>query len=487
MLQAKNGDNLYELLRSADLAPEAFCGGNGKCGKCTVTVNGTEVLSCRTIVDRDLCITIPPRDGVHVLTGTDISCPEKSITTTDAISCSSDGGLFIAFDVGTTTVVCFLLDATGRVLASAGDLNPQVVYGADVVSRLRSASAGTLGEQSRLIQECMIRLINRVCGKTGADTGHVQVISVVGNPTMQQLFLGLDISNLITIPFTPALQECVISPAGDLFPVCPDAVLLTVPDVSGYVGADTIACILSTEMYKSDALTLLIDIGTNGEMVLGNKKHMVACATAAGPALEGANIRFGMRSTEGAIDHVYLENGAVHCHVIGEGKAKGICGSGLIDAIAVFLELGRLDRRGRILPVGEEALPLTDSIFLTQDDIREVQLAKSAIATGIRLMAEETGVEIDAVENVYLAGAFGSFLSPDNACYIGLIPEELIGRIKAVGNAAGAGACRIACSEAQFRLTKNLAGRTELLELASLPGFRAQFAKNMYFHTPYKA
>ena len=478
-LRAKGGDNLYELLRSAGLAPEAFCGGNGRCGKCTVTVNGVEALSCRTAVDRDLCVTVPRRDGVRVLTGT----VAEAVPASGAL----DGGLFLSFDIGTTTVVCFLLDAAGRVLASAGDLNPQVVYGADVVSRLRSASAGTLGEQSRLIRECMARLIERVCGEAGADAGCVRAISVVGNPTMQQLFLGLDVTNLVTIPFTPALRQCDRSSAGELFPACPDAVLLTVPDVSGYVGADTVACVLSTEMYARDALTLLIDIGTNGEMVLGGKERLVTCATAAGPALEGANIRFGMRSTEGAIDRVFLENSAVRCHVIGGGRAKGICGSGLIDAVAVFLELGRLDRRGRILPTGEETLPLTDGVFLTQEDIREVQLAKSAVASGIRLMAEETGADLNAVETVYLAGAFGSFLSPDSACRIGLLPEELAGRIRAVGNAAGAGACRIACSEAQFRMTEELAGRMELLELASLPGFRTQFAKNMYFDTAGRA
>lgn len=471
-LEAESGANLYELLRQAGLAPEAFCGGSGKCGKCTVHVDGEDVLSCRTVISRDICVTVPQRDGINVL------ADSGRCFTADALR----KGPFIAFDIGTTTVVCFLMDSDGNVLASAGELNPQVVYGADVVSRLRSASSGTLHEQSRLIRECMSRLISHVCNKAGVNAAEIGIISVVGNPTMQQLFLDIDTKNLITIPFTPILKKADACPAGDVLPVCPDAVLLTVPDVSGYIGADTVACVLSTEMYKSDAITLMIDIGTNGEMVLGNKDRMVTCATAAGPALEGANIRFGMRGAEGAIDHVYIENGGVRCHVIGEGEAKGICGSGLIDAVAVFLELGRLDKRGRILPAGEGRLMLTDEVYLTQDDIREVQLAKSAIASGIRLMAKEYGASLDAVEKVYLAGAFGSFLSPESACRIGLIPDELEGRIEAIGNAAGAGSRMIACSTSQFALSQELPARMELLELAALPAFQMQFAKNMYFN-----
>ena len=470
-LSAESGTNLYALLRQSGLAPEAFCGGNGKCGKCTVNADGEDVLSCRSFISRDMTVTVPRKDGINVLAG------NGRTFTGDAMG----KGPSIAFDIGTTTVVCFLLGEDGSVLSSAGELNPQVVYGADVVSRLRSAASGTLSDQSRLIRDCMGRLIARVCLDTGTDAADVRAVAVVGNPTMQQLFLGIDTKNLTTIPFTPALRECGVSPARDVLPVCPNAELLTVPDVSGYVGADTVACVLSTEMYSSDALTLMIDIGTNGEMVLGNRERMVTCATAAGPALEGASIKFGMRGAEGAIDHVYIENDALRCHVIGEGPAKGICGSGLIDALAVFLELGRLDKRGRILPVGCDRLELTNEVYLTQDDVREVQLAKSAIASGIRLMAEEYGVGLNAVERVYLAGAFGSFLSPESACRIGLIPPELAGRIEAVGNAAGAGARRIACSDAQFALTQELAGRMELLELASLPGFQMQFAKNMYF------
>lgn len=468
-LECTAGENLYALLRGAGLAPEAFCGGNGKCGKCTVRMDGENVLSCRTAVTGDITVSIPQRDGINVLT-------EKNTVGVGELS-----GLRAAFDIGTTTVVCFLTDGNGRLLASAGELNPQVVYGADVVSRIRSAMSGSCREQGRLIRNCMCELLRRVCAQVGAECESIGLVSVVGNPTMQQLFLGLDVSNLVTIPFSPALTHAESVPAGEYLPVCPSAELLIVPDVSGYIGADTVGCILSTEMYKTDALTLMIDIGTNGEMVLGNRERLLSCATAAGPALEGANIRCGMRGAYGAIDRVYIENGEIRCHVIGETAAKGICGSGLIDAAAVLLALGRLDKRGHILPRGCERIELADGVFLTQEDIRELQLAKGAIAAGILLLAKNFGVETADIERVCLAGAFGSFLSAKNACRIGLIPPELEGKIETVGNAAGAGARLIGQNRENFMRTEDIVQRTELMELASQPDFQRCFAKNMYF------
>lgn len=239
-------------------------------------------------------------------------------------------------------------------------------------------------------------------------------------------------------------------------------------------------CVLATEIYKKEPITLMVDIGTNGEMVLGNKHRMIACSTAAGPALEGANIQFGMRGTEGAIDHVWLENGEVRCSVIGGGKALGICGSGLIDAIAVGLEMGLLNKRGRIQNE-EHILRLTEDIYLTQDDIRQVQLAKGAIYAGIFLMAKQLGLEVKDIEKVQLAGAFGSFLNPKSACRMGLLPEELLEKIEAVGNAAGSGAKMLACDDSLLPLTEKLTQTIEFLELASLPEFSRTFAKSMNF------
>ena len=261
--------------------------------------------------------------------------------------------------------------------------------------------------------------------------------------------------------------------------------MLIVPDISGYVGADTMGCVLSTRLYDADELTLMVDIGTNGEMVLGNKERMIACSTAAGPALEGANILFGMRGTDGAIDHVKNKNGEFSCSVIGGGKAEGICGSGLIDAVAASLDAGMINKRGRIISTdeidGQRFIPLCDGVYLNQEDIRQVQMAKGAICAGVQLMAKQLGKEVLDIKHVLLAGAFGSFMDPDSACRIGLLPEELQGRIVAVGNAAGSGAKLMARDKAEISRAQELKEKIEFLELASLKEFSGTFARAMNF------
>lgn len=467
-LSAHQGANILEVLRSAGLAPDVPCGGNGKCGKCRVLVDGVEQLACQTTVDRNMTVTLPQKAGLNVL--------QEGISGAFSVEPKKDGQL-LAFDIGTTSVVCFLLDGQiGKELGKASMLNPQTVFGADVISRIQRALAGELAAETAAIRKGMTELIRQVTDKPEDIT----LVSVVGNPAMQQLFLGISPENLAGVPFDPVLTQAKAVPCAEYLPICPNAQLLIVPDISGYIGADTMGCVLATELYKKETITLMVDIGTNGEMVLGNKDRMIACSTAAGPALEGANIQFGMRGTEGAIDHVWLENGDVKCSVIGGGKALGICGSGLIDAIAVGLEMGLLNKRGRILNE-EHIFHLTETVYLTQDDVRQVQLAKGAIYAGIFLMAKQLGLEVKDIKKVQLAGAFGSFLNPKSACRIGLLPEELLDRIEAVGNAAGSGAKMLACDDQLLPLTEELTNQIEFLELASLPEFSRTFAKSMNF------
>jgi predicted metal-binding protein len=326
----------------------------------------------------------------------------------------------------------------------------------------------------------MTELIQTVCEEAGVLPEKIGVISIVGNPAMQQLFLGISPENLSRVPFAPVLTEAKAVPCGERLPICKHARLLIVPNIAGYVGADTVGCILATGLYAEEKLTLLVDIGTNGEIVLGNKDRMIACATAAGPALEGANIQFGMRASDGAIDHVWLENGEMKYSVIGGGSPKGICGSGLIDAIAVGLKLGQINKRGRIQRE-DRIFPLTQDVYLTQEDIRQVQLAKGAICAGITLLTKQLGVELRDIQKVQLAGAFGSFMNPENACRIGLLPEELLERIEVVGNAALSGAKMLALDGTLLPLSQKLTQKTEFLELASLPSFPKTFAKGMLF------
>ncbi len=471
-IEAAPGSNLLQVLRSAGHAPDAPCGGNGSCGKCKVLLNGQEVLACQTAVNADMTVTLPQAGTQKTLTAT--SHPQTPIEPLRP-------GYLLAFDIGTTTVVGYLLDSkTGQTLACESVQNPQTAFGADVISRIQHALKGNLAALISAIRSCVDTLAHSLCEKADIAPEAIGVISMVGNPAMQQLFLGISPENLSMIPFAPVLTKAKTEPAATYLPAFTKALLLIAPNISGFVGADTLAGIFATNLHRQDELTLLVDIGTNGEMVLGNRHRMVACSTAAGPALEGANIQFGMRGQSGAIDHVWLENGKIRYSVIDDVKALGICGSGLIDAVAVALEQGLLNQRGKIL-TEDRLVHITDRIYLTQDDIRQVQLAKGAISAGIRLMADHLGVSLDAIQQVSLAGAFGTYMNPASACRIGLLPAELEAKIQAVGNAAGSGAMQFAVSARYFAETDALLSKTEFLELASIPGFQRCFAENMRF------
>lgn len=480
LLTAENGTSLFELLRSNGLTPESPCGGMGLCGKCKVTVNGSEVLACKTLIDCDMEVILPEKAKAEVLvSGAQTKLEMKPL---------KDGPL-IAFDIGTTTVVCYLLDEeNGLELAHASMLNPQQPYGADVISRIQAALNGELESQRDIIRSGMTGLIAECCSKAAIAPDSVGVISVVANPCMQQLFMGILPDNLAGVPFSPVLVEAKTVPAADYLPICSNAILAVVPDISGYVGADTVGCVLSTRMYEATDEVLMVDIGTNGEMVLESKGRLTACSTAAGPALEGAKIKFGMRGSPGAIDHVWLENGEIKTSVIGGIEATGICGSGLIDAVAVALKAELINKGGRIQCKdeidGQRFIRLTKNVYLTQEDIREVQLAKGAIAAGIRLMAQHLDIEVCDIDRVLLAGAFGSFMDPENACAIGLLPYELSGKVQAVGNAAGAGSKMIACSSDELARTGELVKKTEFIELAALKEFQMAFAMGMSFEDP---
>ena len=471
--------NLLELLRENGVALSAPCGGLGTCGKCVVRLNDEDVLACQTFVSKDCTVEVPETEETVVLTR-GISLGDVPLL--DPVA----SGDLLAVDIGTTTVAAFLLDGkTGTQLATASLLNPQSSYGADVISRIQAAVDGSLAELQRLITDGVDALVETLCEKAGRSPADIGVVSIVGNPAMQQLFLGVDPKNLASVPFDPVLTETKLVAAKDYLPACGNATLLVVPDIAGYVGADTVGAVLATKLDSADDNVLLVDIGTNGEMVLRANGRMAACSTAAGPALEGAKITFGMRGAPGAIDKVWLEDGELRSHVIGDTEATGICGSGLIDAVASFLDLGLINKRGRIQSTketnGQRVLYLNNDIYLTQNDIHEVMLAKGAIAAGVELLAKTLGITVSDIDRVLLAGAFGSFLNADNACRIGLLPAGLEGKATAVGNAAGVGACRMALSRAEFERTAELLKHIQFVELANLPDFMTVFARRMGF------
>ncbi len=477
-ISAAPGENLLSLLRREDLAPHAPCGGKGTCGKCMVLVNGMEQLACQTYVTEDLYIELLGK-------GENATILSKGTNGILSVDEGLEGNL-LAIDLGTTTMVCYLLDKHGQEMAVASALNSQGAYGADVVSRIQAALDGQQAEICACVRKGLTALILEACSKANTAPDTIARIALVANPCMQQLLMDISPKNLAKVPFAPLLTQWKIIPAEDIFPVCPNAEFVVVPDISGYVGADTMGCVLSTGMYQKETITLMVDIGTNGEMVMGNQHRMAACSTAAGPALEGANIRFGMRGSIGAIDHVTWDGGNLKIHVIGETKAKGICGSGLIDAVSEMLKHGIINHRGRIVSdeqefEGERAFYLTEDICLTQSDIRQVQLAKGAIAAGVELLAKQLEIDLTDIHEVLLAGAFGSFIEPQSACTIGLLPPVLLPKIHAVGNAAGSGAKMIVCSQSSQALAGELSREIEFLELAALPEFQRIFAKQTNF------
>ncbi len=470
ILTVPAGENLLKVLQEAGLHPDAPCGGNGTCGKCKVLLDGQAVLACRQTVDRNMTVTLPQKAEAVIL---------AEGLAAQAVP-DGDHAYVLAFDIGTTTVVCYLLDGrTGETLAQASCLNPQTQYGADVISRLQYVMKENDGAMQRVILEALGQLTCQAAADAEIAPEEITLGCIVGNTAMHHLLLHIDPKPLVTPPYMPDVSQGLELPAQGLLPISPTGIVRILPNIAGFVGADTVGCLVATRFDQFDKLTLMIDIGTNGEMVLGDKNGFLACSTAAGPAFEGAKISCGMRGTAGAVDHVWLEDGQVNYHVIGDGEAVGLCGSGLLDLVAVLLETEDILGSGRM---PDKAYRLGDSqVVLTQLDVREVQLAKAAIRAGIELMCQQLGRRIEEIDQVLLAGAFGNYMDPRSACRIGMIPPCLVDKIVPVGNAAGSGAKLCAVSSGEYTHSQALAQNAQFLELASLPQFQDKYVDSMLF------
>ncbi len=464
------GSNLMEALRSAGYGPDAPCGGKGTCGKCKVIWNGKEVLACQTLVEQDGAVELPQKGETVILTA----------GLTAKVTADGKNPYVLAFDIGTTTVVAYLLDGiTGDLLSQASGLNPQGVFGADVICRIQHVMMTGTDELQTAIIAALGELTLETAAKANIDPAQIGLAAVVGNTAMHHLLLGIDPKPLTVPPYMPNVAHAMTVPAKGMLPIHPEGVVRVLPNIAGFVGADTVGCMAATRFDKQDELTLMIDIGTNGEMVLGDRERRIACSTAAGPAFEGAKISCGMRGATGAVDRVWLENGRLRYHVIGEGKAVGLCGSGLLDMVACLLETEDISPSGR-MACGTFRLADTD-VVLTQQDVREVQLAKGAIRAGVELMCEYLNRDVEDIRSVLLAGAFGNYMDPVSACRIGMIPPCLQEKIRPIGNAAGEGAKLSALSEAEYQYSRELARDTQFLELASLPQFQDRFVDALCF------
>ncbi|MGH3735719.1 MAG: ASKHA domain-containing protein [Micromonosporaceae bacterium] len=409
----------------------------------------------------------------------------------------------IAFDLGTTTVVATLLDTTtGTPVAVRSMLNKQQPYGGDVISRISATMLDpeALDRLRALAHDTLDELTREVCKEGGVDPSEVYEIALAGNATMTQIALGIAPEPLGVAPFAMSARILPELLAGDLgVQVHPRARAVVLPALGAYVGGDIVAGMLASGMDRDKRLRLFIDVGTNCEIVLGDGERILATAAPAGPAFEGASIRCGMRAADGAIEVVRIADGVLQLQVIGDVPPVGLCGSGLVDAVASLVGAGLIDRTGRFLPVseaaevapaladrftevnGERVFTLADEVWLSQRDVRELQFAKAAIATGWTLLLEELGVSPRDVQQVLLAGSFGSYLSAASAVRLGLVPKLPVLRIVSAGNVAGEGAKMTLLSLRERAGAEALLEEVRYIELSDRSDFNDRFIDNLAF------
>jgi len=484
-ISAQAGSDLLSVLRDNGFNIYSPCGGNGICGKCEVLVKGEgEVNSCQYIIERDMDIVIPGNREANILSAQHTHTVKVPFAPGEKVR-DHPWPLGIAVDLGTTTIVFYLVNLiTGAQVCVRSIINPQTRYGADVISRINY----TLKEKDGLkkLHDEVVNAFNSqieyMAGFASVTPEEIVKITVTGNPTMLHLLAGVDPSPIAFAPFTPAFTGTKILSATEAGLQCNQvADIILLPSVSAYVGADIVAGLTSLQPSDSYRNFLYLDIGTNGEMALVTPDRVYCCATAAGPAFEGGNISCGMGGLEGAISEVGEEGYTT----IGDGIPAGICGSGLLDIVAFLVDKGIIDQDGCMekdfIIVDADRTSTGKAVVLTPGDVREVQLAKSAIASGISILFERADLNPSGTDALFIAGGFGNYINTGSALRIGLIPPEFNGKIIPVGNASGTGAVLALKSVFFMGIIEKLLGKTEYIELSTADTFPEHFAMNMKF------
>ena len=411
----------------------------------------------------------------------------------------------LAVDVGTTKLAAYLCDlGTGHVLAKAGAMNPQTAFGEDVISRISYANSNPSGRKSMQVRliDAINQLIHELClqaGKAAQPVIEKQIVEavVVGNTAMHHLFAGLPVSQLGIAPYVPAISEAMEIDADRIgLKIAPGAKIYLPPNIAGYVGADHVAMLLATGACDSSKTAIAVDIGTNTEISLIHDHQIITCSCASGPAFEGAHIQAGMRAAPGAIERVQVIQGELRMQTIDSLAPIGICGSGILDAIACMHQVGAIDQRGSLLPAHPAVrqddhtrkFVLVDSansgtgqdLVITRKDINEIQLAKGAIRTGIDVLLDVAGIPAEAIEKFIIAGAFGTYINVPSALHIGMFPSIPLTHFEQVGNAAGAGARQMLVSAQQRSLAEQLARQVKYIELSTYPNFTNIFSRSLF-------
>jgi uncharacterized 2Fe-2S/4Fe-4S cluster protein (DUF4445 family) len=526
-VQVAPGVSLLDAVRSAGLALDSECGGRGTCGECRVrflegtpppTVEDAALLTqeeldegwrlaCQTFLSTGCRITVPQRIA-RARRG-------KLRIQTEAIEAGTEhegerrAGYGIAVDVGTTTVVCYLMDlARALQLSVASFANPQSAFGPDVVSRIAYAHRG-----ERELKDLQRRLISQLekhfatlCRDAGIEPNAISIVTAVGNMTMMHLLRGIDPWPLGVAPYEPVFVESPTFPARELgFKRFGDAEVNVLPGVGGHLGSDVVAGVLGLDLARRKGVSLFVDLGTNGEVVLCSKGMLAAASCAAGPAFEGVHIHSGMAAFPGAIERVDEEDGRLQLDTIGDAPPIGICGSGLFDAVALLLRYRLLRLSGRLVAPKEippdvpadlaerlrddgnersfRLVERSDSedVIITQHDVREVQLAKAPVRATIELLLAGAHLKADAIGDVFVAGGFGSSVRSESLLALGVVPEEVRGRIHAAGNTAGFGAKLALVYPERLAEAHRLARWTHHVELVQREDFRQAFAAYIPF------
>lgn len=478
-IKANSGTPLIDVLHEFGI--EFPCGGKGTCGKCKVKLLKGELevntiqheklkklklernwrLACHCQIKSDITLEISQFENIILADNTTFEFKPQT-------------GFGIAVDLGTTTIVTQLVNLeNGHILDSVSDVNPQTKFGADLISRIQNCLDGKQLEQQNLVRNKIGEMIKTMLKNHVVD---ISKISMVGNTVMHHIFSGLDVRPLSFYPFnSPNLGVQKFTATQLKWPIPETCEIKFHSSIGSFVGSDILAGIAATKMANRNKFSVLIDLGTNGEIVIGNRDKIICASTAAGPAFEGAKISQGMRATTGAISSIKIEDGELICHVIGNEKAKGICGSGLIDAIAILLQQEKIGIFGEFNS-GADKIELTKSVFLTQQDIREFQLAKAAIATGLQLMLNKLNLTFNEIDKVYIAGGFGNFINIKNMLRTGLIETDEEKIVK-LGNTALIGSKMFLFENENY--TQQILAKTTHINLEGDSGFQDIYIEKM--------
>ena len=477
------------IMLSEIINGEKPCGGHGKCGKCKVIAKGG--LSELTEAEQRLLTADECADGVRLACLT-YAVGDCEITTKSHNNKSQiviDGELpeieikpsfskyGASIDIGTTTLAARLYDKSGELLGSTSRINPQQEWGADVITRIEASLDGKASDLARAIRKALDSIISELSGIAKIDSKEIDSVVITGNTVMLSLLTEQSVETFSHAPFDAErlFGEIVRADELEFSQLIPSTPIYIPPCISAFVGADTTCAILATQLCD-DGTAMLADIGTNGEMVLWHGEKLTVCSTAAGPAFEGVGISMGMRGADGAIDKVCIESGQMRAHVIGDVAPTGICGSGLVDAVACMLDLEIVDESGYL---EDDEFIIQAPVSLSPKDIRMLQLAKSAICAGLVTLIETEKLNVTDISTLYIAGGFGNYLNKKSAARIGLLPVDLAESSKAVGNAALAGASMILLNDVIKERAEEIARSANTLDLSTNPVFSDQYMSGM--------